>query len=219
MHNKFFNYSIVILLSIFFAYILYTFGMPEWLIIIIIILFIIALMIGYPFYVIYKSKNMKLIGRYLTTHKKKPIFQYAYALSHENNEEVIDSLKRVLAAYPQAEVQEVYKANLAIFQKDWQKLITFSDQMTNPLYKDYYRGIGYAMKNDREAAAATLSKVPVPWMKHSLSAIIALKNKDRGRFRIERDQSVANAVGMQRYVLFYTLKRMEESILPVNSAK
>ena len=175
MFSKYANFIIIIFLSALLAVALFLSGVPTWLVFVIILLFTFLLSMGYPFYIIYKSRSIKLIDHYLANHRSRPIFGYAYALAHGTDEEIVDLLKKIVKSYPQAEVQDVYNANLLVFQKDWRRLIDSSKSMTTTIYRDYYAGIGYTMSGNEEKASESLSKVRTPWMFHSLKAIIALK--------------------------------------------
>ena len=210
MFSKYANFILVIILSALLAVTLFLSGMQPWLVFTIILLFTFILTMGYPFYIIYKSRSLKLTDRYLANHRSKPIFGYAYSLAHGTEEEIINSLKKILKSYPQAEVQDVYNANLLVFQKDWKRLIDSSKSMTTTFYRDYYAGIGYTMSNNKEKASASLSKVRTPWMHHSLKAIIALKQGQEEIFKKEAALATKQAVGMQRYVLHHMMKRMAE---------
>ncbi|MCG7343523.1 hypothetical protein MHZ92_05225 [Sporosarcina sp. ACRSL] len=212
MFSKYTNFIFIVLLSALLATVLFRAGVSTWLVFTIILAFTFILTMGYPFYIIYKSKSLKLIDRYLANHKKKPIFSYAYALAHGTDQEIIDSLKKILRSYPHAEVQDTYNANLLVFQKDWRKLIEASQTMTTTIYRDYYAGIGYTMNNNKEKASEYLSKLRTPWMVHSMKAIMALKQGQEDVFQTESALATKNAVGMQRYVLYHMLKRMAKGV-------
>ena len=210
MFSKYVNFIIIIILSALLGVVLFLSGLQTWLIFTILLLFTFTLNMGYPFYVIYKSRSLKLIDRYLSNNRSRTIFMYAYSLAHGTDEDIINSLKKIVKSYPQAEVQDVYNANLLVFQKDWKRLIDSSKSMTTTLYRDYYAGIGYIMSSNNEKASESLSKVRTPWMFHSLKAIMALKQRQEDTFYKEAALATNQAVGMQRYVLHHMMKRMAE---------
>ena len=210
MFSKYSNFIITIFLSALLAVGLFLAGLQTWLVFIIVLLFTFILSMGYPFYIIYKSKSLSLIDRYLTNNRSRPIFSYAYSLAHGTDQEIVDSLKKILKSYPQAEVQDVYNANLLVFQKDWRRLIDSSQSMTTTIYRDYYAGIGYTMSCNEEKASESLSKVRTPWMFHSLKAIIALKQGQEDVFNNEAALATKQSVGMQRYVLHHMMRRTAE---------
>lgn len=212
MFSKYANLILVIILGALLAVALFLSGLQIWLVFTIVMVFTFVLTMGYPFYIIYKSRSLKLIDRYLANHRSKPIFSYAYALAHGTDKEIINSLDRIVRSYPHAEVQDVYNANLLVFQKDWRGLIETSKSMTTTFYRDYYAGIGYTMSNNKEKSSESLAKVRTPWMVHSLKAIIALKQGQKDLFHNETALATRQAVGMQRYVVHHMLNRMAEGV-------
>lgn len=215
MFSKYANFILVILISALLAVALFLSGLQMWLVFTIVMAFTFILTMGYPFYIIYRSRSLKLIDRYLANHRSKPIFSYAYALAHGTDKEIINALDRIVRSYPHAEVQDVYNANLLMFQKDWRRLIEASKSMTTTFYRDYYAGIGYTMSNNKEKSSESLSKVRTPWMVHSLKALIALKQGQQDIFHNEKALATKQAVGMQRYVIHHMLNRMAEGAFPI----
>lgn len=218
MFSKYANFILVIMISALLAVALFLSGMQMWLVFTIVMAFTFILTMGYPFYIIYKTKSLKLIDRYLANHRSKPIFSYAYALAHGTDKEIIDSLNKIVKSYPQAEVQDVYNANLLVFQKDWRRLIDSTKSMNTTFYRDYYAGIGYTMSNNKEKSSESLSKVRTPWMVHSLKAVIALKQGQKDLFQTETALATRQAVGMQRYVVHHMLNRMAEGVFSAEKA-
>ncbi|MGN7385667.1 hypothetical protein [Sporosarcina sp. SAFN-015] len=212
MFSKYANLILVIIIGALLAVALFLSGLQMWLVFTIVMVFTFILTMGYPFYIIYKTKSLKLIDRYLANHRSKPIFSYAYTLAHGSDKEIIESLKKIVKSYPQAEVQDVYNANLLVFQKDWRGLIESSKSMTTTFYRDYYAGIGYTMSNNKEKSSEALSKVRTPWMVHSLKAVMALKQGQEDVFNSETVLATKHAVGMQRYVVHYMMKRLAKGV-------
>jgi hypothetical protein len=212
MFSKYANFILVIIIGALLAVALFLSGMQIWLVFTIVMVFTFILTMGYPFYIIYRTRSLKLIDRYLANHRSKPIFSYAYALAHGTDKEIIESLKKIVKSYPQAEVQDVYNANLLVFQKDWRGLIESSKSMKTPFYRDYYAGIGYTMSNNKEKSTEAMSKVRTPWMVHSLKAVMALKQGQEDVFNSETALATKQSVGMQRYVVHYMMKRMAKGV-------
>lgn len=218
MFSKYANLILVIIINALLAVALFLSGLQTWLVFTIIMVFTFIMTMGYPFYIIYRTRSLKLIDRYLANHRSKPIFSYAYALAHGTDKEIIDALNKILKSYPQAEVQDVYSANLLVFQKNWRRLIDSSKSMNTTFYRDYYAGIGYTMSNNKEKSSESLSKVRTPWMVHSLKAIIALKQGQKDLFQKEATLATKQAVGMQRYVVHHMMKRMAEGAFSAEEA-
>ncbi|MCG3087058.1 hypothetical protein [Sporosarcina cyprini] len=191
-------------------YVLLKLQLNLWLVFVLILLATFGISFGYPIFITYRSKSIRMIDRFIVSNHSKPLFGYAHALAYGSKEDVIQSLKRIIASYPQAEVQEIYKANLAFYQKDTKKLREVAQTMASPDFKNYYSGLAAVLKKDLPVAEELAKEIRTPWTYHSLQAAIAWKRKDEQQFRQEADKAVQHAVGMQRYVIFHTMKRLEE---------
>lgn len=218
MFSKYANFILVVIIGALVAVALFLSGMQTWLVFTIVLAVTFAMTMGYPFYIIYRARSLKLIDRYLAAHRSKPIFSYAYALAHGTDKEIVESLKRILKSYPQTEVQDVYTANLLVFEKNWKGLISASKTMTTTFYRDYYAGIGYAMSNHKEKASESLAKLRTPWMVHSLKATLALKQGQQDTYKKETLLATKQSVGMQRYVVHHMLNRMAKEAFSVEEA-
>ena len=115
-----------------------------------------------PMYLIYKSKSLPAIDRYVVKNQKKQMFGYAYALAHGDNRDIEDSLTRILKKYKQKELQTVYGANLALHHNDADALLEFAEKMTRKDYKEYYLGAAHLLKGDEEDAKKFLAKLSTP---------------------------------------------------------
>ncbi|CAM3138307.1 hypothetical protein FITA111629_05870 [Filibacter tadaridae] len=204
-----FQWVLLIAGGILLTFILLSFGLQRWIIFIIILVIYISVSAFRPMYIIYKTKSLRSIDRYVARNHKKPIFGYSYALAHGNERDIEESLKRIMNTYKQEDMYDVYGSNLALFQNDPKKLLEHVDNISSQEYKDYYSGFAYVMLGNFDRANEFLGKLRTPWMIHALKAFAALKRGSQEEFRQEADQSVSSAVGMQRYVLHHTLNRFE----------
>ena len=204
------QYSLLIIAGIILTVILLILELPMGLVYVIILGISFSIFTIRPMYLIYKSKSLPAIDRYVIRNQKKPLFGYAYALAHGDNQDIEDSIKRILKKYKQKEMQTVYGANLALHQNDPDAIFNLAEKMTRKDYKEYYLGAALILKGNKGEAKKLLAKLSTPWMIHSSNASIALYKKDRETFRSEADQSKESAAGLQRYTLHHMFERMEE---------
>ncbi|QUW20279.1 hypothetical protein JSQ81_10345 [Sporosarcina sp. Marseille-Q4063] len=204
------QYSLLFVSGVILTVILLILEFPSGLVIVIIMGLSVSIFTIRPMYLIYKSKSLPAINRYVIKNQKKPMFGYAYALAHGDNQDIEDSLKRILKKYKQKEIQTVYGANLALHHSDADALLEFAEKMTRKDYKEYYLGAAHLLSSDEVLANKFVAKLSTPWMIHSSNASIALRNKDGETFRLEANRSVESAAGLQRYILYHMFERMEE---------
>lgn len=193
---------------------LISYGVPRSVVFILIIVLYLAITILKPLYIIYKSKSLKSIDRYVILNNKRPIFNYSYALGHGNDEDIENSLKRIINVYEQDNMRPIYSANLAVHQNKPKEVLDFVEQISGSDYKYYYSGISFAMRKQHEKAEEFSTKIRTPWMKHGLKAFLFKEEKEYEGFRREANLSISNAVGMQRYVMHHMMRRMEIEAFP-----
>jgi len=204
------KYLLLFIAGVILTVILLLFELQMWLIYVIILGLSLYIFTILPMYLIYKSKSLPAIDRYVIRNQKKPLFGYAFALAHGGNQDIEDSITRILKKYKQREMQTVYGANLALHQKDPDAIFNLAEKMTRKDYKEYYLGAAHILKGNKEEAEKFLTKLSTPWMIHSSNASIALHENDRETFRLEADWSKESAAGLQRYTLHHMFERMEE---------
>ena len=81
-------------------------GIPKWLVFILVILLYLAYSVFWPAHIIYRSKSINAINRYVKRHSDQPIFNYSYALGNGNYQDIEIALKRVMNTYDQEEINE-----------------------------------------------------------------------------------------------------------------
>jgi len=186
-------------------------GIPKWLVFTLVIFLYLAYSVFLPAHIIYRSKSINTINRYVKRHSDQPIFSYSYALGNGNEEDIEVALKRVMNTYDQEDMHDVYGANLAIFQNKPAKILEHADKIEGLDYRHYYHAYAYVLQNRLDEASDHLEKLEIPWMTHSIHALAAKKRNDIEEFRRESTKAIESAQGMQRYVLHHTMRRLEQS--------
>lgn len=186
-------------------------GIPKWLVFILVILLYLAYSVFLPAHIIYRSKSINAINRYVKRHSDQPIFSYSYALGNGDDEDIEVALKRVMNTYEQEDMHDVYGANLAIFHNKPIKVLEHAEKIEGLDYRHYYYAYAYVLQDRLDEASDHLEKLEIPWMTHSIHALAAKKRSDMEEFRRESTKSIESALGMQRYVLHHTMRRLEQS--------
>ena len=77
-----FKFVLLIATGILLTFVLISYGVPKWIVFLIVLALYVSVSILWPMYIIYKSTSLGAIGRYISSNYKKPIFGYSYALAH-----------------------------------------------------------------------------------------------------------------------------------------
>ena len=184
-------------------------GVPKWLVFVIIILLYILYSAVWPAHIIYKSKSIKAIHRYIKGNTSQPIFKYAYALANDQEQSIESALKLIVNEYKDDDMTHIYGAKLAIYQNKSSEILEQAEKIEDENYKNYYNAYANVLKGHFDVASGYISQVQTPWMIHSLKAVEAKKRGNMEGFRDEAALSIESAVGIQRYVLHHTMRRLE----------
>ena len=186
------------------------YGVSKWVTVLIVFTLFMIISAVWPFYIIYKSKSIRSIERYVIRNYKKPIFSYSYALGHGTKQDVEDALKRIINSYSQGDMQGVYGAQLALIQNNSKKVLEQAVKIEGQEFSAYYSGLAYVMNRNYTRAEESLASLHTPWMQHSLRAYTALKQQRTDDFLHESELSITSAEGMQRLVLHHLMRRYKD---------
>jgi hypothetical protein len=205
-----FRFVLLLTSSILLLLVLDQYNVPKWATVLLIFTLFMIISAVWPFYIIYKSKSLRSIERYVIRNYKKPIFGYSYALGHGTKQDVEDALKRIINSYGQGDMQGVYGAQLALVQNNSKKVLEQTTKIEGQEYKEYYTGLAYVMNRNYTRAEESLASLHTPWMQHSLRAYAALKRQQMEEFERQSELSITSAEGMQRLVLHHMMRRFRE---------
>jgi hypothetical protein len=206
--SKVFRFIIILTAVALLSFVLISYGVSKWIIFVLIIVSYIGFSAFWPAHIIYKSKSIKAIGRYIKNNHKRPIFGYSYALANGTDHDVEVALKRIMNTYREEDMHDIYGANLAILKDDSQALLKHAEAIKSDDHRDYYKAYAYILKGKFMDSIEFSEKVQTPWMIHSLKAADAKKRGDMNAFKIQANKSIGSALGIQRFVLFHTMRRM-----------
>ena len=208
--SKLLRFVLLIAIASALAFGLILIGIPKWIVFIIIIFLYLAYTVYWPAHIIYKSKSINTIHRYVRRNYKQPIFSYSYALGNGNDEDIEVALKRVMKTYGQEDMYDTYGANLAIHHNNPDEVLEHAKKIEELDYRHYYHAYAYVLQGRLDEAAEHMEKLETPWMVHSIKAVVAKKRGDKEEFKDESTKSIESALGMQRYVLHHTMRRLAQ---------
>lgn len=184
-------------------------GTERWLIFTIVILFYLTAMVLPGIFTVYYSNSLRQVERYIKRNRHKAIFGFPYALGHGDEQDIDKSLQRILAAHQQPVMQSVYRTLLAIYRDQPGIAAQHAERIEREPLRSYYMAHAAVASGDLERAALLNEGITVPWMNHSIAALIAYEAKD-DQFDALASQSVAAARGVQKYTLAKSFDRMKE---------
>lgn len=159
-------------------------------------------------YVVYFSRNLKQVTKFVDQQQNNPMFIFMQRLRKGTDEELLAAIDEILAKYKQPQVQAVYGANRAMMQGDFLEARHWAEPIASSEIGQYTMALIEAMQGKREEAGRY--SFQKDWMKASIEANLAFVEKDRKTFDREVQKSIDNAKGIQYYTNTYVFKRMKD---------
>ncbi|WP_318627484.1 hypothetical protein [Paenibacillus polymyxa] len=181
--------------------------------IIIFILMFLILYVPILFTVLWDS-NLKRIEKFLMSRKSKPEYHLFYALAHETDGEVEDSIRLLLQKYKGIHKQALYKTVFAFYKKEILTVKEEIELIKPPAYKNYYRAIVCIEEGNNTEALKIIHEIPTPWMKNALLSELELKSNHYADAIELAQQALHQSKGLQKYVLFKTYQRKFPEMQP-----
>lgn len=207
--SKLFRYFLIITIVSALAIGLILLGIPKWIVFIFIIFLYLAYTVYLPAHIIYKSKSINTIHKYVRRNYKQPIFSYSFALGNGNDEDIEIALNRVMKSYGQEDMYDIYGAHLAIHHNNADEILEHAKKIEDLEHNLYFHAYAYVLQGRLDDASEHLEKLETPWMVHSIRAVVAKNRGDKEEFSNEATKSIESALGMQRYVLHHTMRRLK----------
>ena len=182
-------------------------NIPFWVVFVIVIVIYLLITLGWPLYIVYFTKDMKRLDAFLTKNKSNVFFKYAYAVGHESDEIVIETIESILQTQKQPKMQAIYAANLAVWQQDSEALHRLAIHLPTADYVNYYTAHALLLEGNLKRAQTLQTEIRKQWMKHTLQASIAKQANDQTAYRKEIELATTHSRGIQHYLLVSLFQR------------
>lgn len=205
---NYFRLSFTFILGFLLTVFLFFLQFPFWIIISTAFIFFLAFVVLPRIFTVYRSNNLKSIGKFLEMNKKKPILAYPLALAHGKDAEVEESLRAILEKHKQPYMQNVYKTILALHLNKIDAAHTYALKIDSDPLKSYYAAYVAAKQGNFEEATSHEENINVEWMLHSLHALYASEKGLQNDFESSSKKAIDESRGVQKYILVHSFKSM-----------
>lgn len=110
------------------------------------------------------------------------------------------------------DMKDIYGALLSIHRKQPDEILAHAEHIADQAYKNYYMAYGYLLKGDFIRADEYPANVNIPWMIHTLRTIAAKQHGKFEDFKAEGYAAIESAQGIQRYITYHTIRRLEAEL-------
>lgn len=159
----------------------------------------------------YFTTNVNTVRHYLQKNKKDPMCEYALTMEFGTKEDEVAAIDKVLARYRQPVMQHTYEMNKAMRLDDYERASEFAEKLGKHPFGVYGKAsIAAMLGNAEEARSYTLKDA---WMNDAVEAMIAFTARDLKAFHQHGEEAIAKTKGLQRYILIYSLRNMEQEMI------
>nr|WP_106779812.1 hypothetical protein [Lysinibacillus timonensis] len=180
-----------------------SFDWPTW--VVFIFVFIAFLyMFGEMLYLLYGTKNMKKVEKFLEGKRNEPIYAFVYAQANGTKEEQLASIEGILKKYTQQNVQYHYRFIREMLNKDYTAALEEADHIGKEPIMSYSKALVFATQGNKEQALTY--HLPNKWMSEAILATIAKVENNEADFKTHKENAIQAARGIQRYVISHSFK-------------
>ena len=197
-----------LLLTIILGIITVLLGLPFWLF----VAAVIGVSLARTFHVIhilYRSKDVERIGRFLQSSAKNPLYHYTLSLKSGSKKSQLQAIDLILGAYRSPLIQGMYRSSRALLEHDYLKAKDFASQIPDESMRSYNLALIAAVRGEEMADNYILQK---PWMSSIIAATRCYKKGDMSEFERHKQEALSTSRGIQYFSNFYYLERIHENI-------
>ncbi|HWL22871.1 MAG TPA: hypothetical protein VNR38_03850 [Ureibacillus sp.] len=178
------------------------FSWPKW--IVLIFMFIaFVYMLCEMLNIMYGTKDMKKVERFLKSKLKEPIYAFVYAQAIKSKDEQLRIIEEILKKYPQKYIHHNYRFVRDMLNNDYLNALNEAEQIGKEPFMSYSKALVFATQNNREQALSFhLSKL---WMREAIHATLAKAEENHNDYIKHKEKAIEAARGIQRFGLIHSL--------------
>ncbi|SOC36138.1 hypothetical protein [Ureibacillus acetophenoni] len=183
-------------------WIAYYFSWPKWTVFIFMVIACIV-MLGRMLYVLYGTKNIKSVEKFLANNRKEPIYAFVYEQANGTKEEQLTAIEQILKKYPKGYIYQNYRFVREMLKENFDVAFEEANLIEKEPFMSYSKALVYATYGNRhDALSFELSK---EWMKEAILATLAKRENDNISYEEHKQNAIQSAGGIQRYGLIHSL--------------
>lgn len=175
---------------------------PKWTVFVFMVIACIV-MLGRMLYVLYGTKNIKSVEKFLASNRKEPIYAYVYEQAKGTKEEQLNAIEQILKKYPKGYIYQNYRFVREMLKEDYDVAFDEAKLIGKEPFMSYSKALVYATQGNRhDALSFELSK---EWMREAILATLAKVENDKNSYEVHKQNAIQSARGIQRYGLIHSL--------------
>lgn len=184
------------------------FNIPLW----IVFVLVIAISLGrtaYVMHILYRSRDVKKIERFLTSSMKNPLYNYTLSLKNSSTNIQRQAIDNILATYKSPIMQATHRANRAMLDHQYPVAKQFAEQIPNDLLRNYHLALIEATQGQATAQHYVLAK---PWMASLIAAVFHYKKGQLNEYELQKNNTLQQSRGIQYFTNYYFFEHINEKV-------
>lgn len=175
---------------------------PRWTVFIFLII-VFLIMLGRMLYVMYGTKDIKQVEKFLANNQKEPIYAFVYNQAHGSKEDQLHSIEKILKKYPKGYIHQNYLFVREMLNDHYHSALIEAERIEKEPFMSYSKAIVYATQgNNEQALSYNFEK---KWMSEAILATLAKAEKHEQHYQLHKENAIEAAKGIQRFGLIYSL--------------
>ena len=147
------------------------------------------------------SRDVEKIEKYLQKKSIEPYYDFIVQLANKNMKKANDALVRLEEKWKKKERTAVFRANYYLYMKDWNNLKKEIEFIPQEEFKHYFQAAIALEEKNETNYAHSIKQVRKEWMRLSLEAERALKEKNIALAQQKQKEALQSTKGLQYYIL------------------
>ena len=203
------NFTVsLILFTIIAGIMMVIFNIPFW----ILIVLVITISLGrtaYVIHILYRSRDVAKIERFLKSTMKNPLYNYTLSLKSSSVDIQRRAIDNILATYKSPIMQATHRANRAMLDHQYPVAKQFAEQIPNDLMRNYHLALIDATQGQAKAQHYVLAK---PWMTSLIAAVFHYKKGQLDEYEIQKKSTLQQSRGIQYFTNYYFFEHINEKV-------
>ncbi|KGR78394.1 hypothetical protein [Ureibacillus manganicus] len=175
---------------------------PSWTVFLLLIIAFV-IMLCRMLYVMYGTKNIKKVERFLASNRKEPIYAFVFEQANGSKVDQLNSIENILRKYPKGYIHQNYLFVRELLNENYHSALNEAEKIGKEPYMSYSKALVYATEGNREQAL--FYQLDKQWMKEAILATLAKAEKNQKVYETHKENAINASRGIQRFGLIHSL--------------
>ncbi|MBQ0138208.1 MAG: hypothetical protein KBT36_02830 [Kurthia sp.] len=182
-------------------------GIPPFFIFLLLFLYLVVFTLLPHLHIIFWTKNIKKVDRFLQNNRSKLFFSYFYAFAHESDDQQRILLQKIVQRKQPPDEEHYFKAMLALLNHDYSNANAEAKQIINHDFRIYTLAYIAIFEGNYDLASHLASELTTTWRKYTIRSLLAFQQNQLQEFYELSSYALEQTRGIERYVISHLLNK------------